>query len=210
MSDPPSHEATLLGIPTRPVLRRPSPYSSQPAPQAPPRATLTLSDRAWSRLSASAADLDYDGHSIYTGTIHYVLALLRANADPLTWADTRPDYLIEDDAPRLAANLPPQWHADPAIDPNPASLIRHTRQVNLAVWTECVPYLLLLADHFGIIPSRTHALTPHTRASSTLEAIGLTFLTPLHPAPLCPHPIDPKRAARLRRKWALDHQTLNY
>jgi hypothetical protein len=68
---------------------------------------ISLSDLAWANIRRDTKRLRYDNRgngdlNSIGGTNAYLAALLKANPTPSSWTDTRPDYLQEEDAPRLA------------------------------------------------------------------------------------------------------------
>jgi hypothetical protein len=199
---PPGH--TLLDLP-----------KNQPTRHSQPRrlyaVTIALSDTAWENIRGQTKRLHYDGNggdlNSIGGVNNYLKHLLEANPLPADWTDTRPDYLQEEDAPRLQADPPqlPLWY----LYDSPADY-RRTRLLNRANWdTNLQPTLLAISHHFLILPP-SHILAERSRASAALEAIGLEYLSPLHPCPANPNP--PKKyygifdRHRSRRQSSLQQQ----
>jgi hypothetical protein len=173
--------------------------------------TIALSDIAWENIRGQTKRLHYDGNggdlNSIGGVNNYLKHLLEANPLPTDWIDTRPDWLTDEDASRLASDPPqlPLWY----LYDSPADY-RRTRLLNRANWdTNLQPTLLALSHHFLILPP-SHILAERSRASAALEAIGLEYLSPLHACPQNPHP--PKKyygifdRHRSRRQSSTDRQ----
>jgi hypothetical protein len=170
---------------------------------------ISLSDLAWANIRRDTKRLRYDNRgngdlNSIGGTNAYLAALLKANPTPNDWVDTRPDYLQEEDAPRLASPQPklPMWSLYDSRED-----YRRGRLLNRANWdTNLQPPLLTLAHHFLISSS----LKERSRASAALEAIGMEYLSPTHPCPQNPQP--PKKyygifdRHRSRRQSSLQQQ----
>jgi hypothetical protein len=185
---------------------------NQPTRSSLPRAIysipIALSDVAWENIRTSTRRLHYDGNggelNSIGGVNNYLKHLLEANPTPSSWTDTRPDYLQEEDASRLAADPPkfPMWSLYDSRED-----YRRGRLLNRANWdTNLQPTLLAISHHFLI----SSALKERSRASAALEAIGLEYLSPTHPCPQNPHP--PKKyfgifdRHRSRRQSSLQQQ----
>jgi hypothetical protein len=199
---PPGH--TLLDLPPN----RPTRHSQ---PRRMYAIAIALSDIAWETIRTNTKRHRYDGNggelNSIGGVNNYLKHLLEANPLPTDWVDTRPDYLQEEDAPRLQSDPPqlPLWY----LYDSPADY-RRTRLLNRANWdTNLQPTLLAISHHFLILPP-SHILAERSRASAALEAIGLTYLTPTHPCPTNPNP--PKKyygifdRHRSRRQSSLQQQ----
>jgi hypothetical protein len=164
---------------------------NQPARRTLPRMVysvgISLSDLAWANIRRETKRLRYDNRgngdlNSIGGTNAYLAALLKANPSPADWTDTRPDYLQEEDAPRLASQPPklPMWSLYDSRED-----YRRGRLLNRANWdTNLQPTLLTLAHHFLI----SSALKERSRASAALEAIGMEYLSSTHPCPQNPQP----------------------
>jgi hypothetical protein len=169
---------------------------------------ISLSQQAWDNFRTQTKRLHYDGNggdlNSVGGVNNYLRHLLAANPTPDDWTDTRPDWLTEEDAPRLASDPPkfPMWSLYDSRED-----YRRGRLLNRANWdTNLQPPLLAISHRFLI----SSALKERSRASAALEAIGLEYLSPTHPCPQNPHP--PKKyygifdRHRSRRQSSLQQQ----
>jgi hypothetical protein len=169
-------------------------FTHTTSPYRPRLQTINLSDIAWQHLQRQTSLNGYEGRGRHHGVTHYLAALLQANPDPTRhWTDTRPPELTTHDAPRLLLKRFPIWGASPTYycPPNTHNPTKPThRNLNYTVYHDkCEPALLQLSNHFLITPLTAQA-TPHSRAASTLEAIGYQYLTPKYPPLYNPNPVN--------------------
>lgn len=170
-----------------------------------------ISDTAWEHLADQRDFYGYAGrggnngqtyNARTTGLSVYLVALFRANPTPQHWTDTRPAHLQAADLARLTHNKFPIWHDEAALNTPPYlghRVARPRRNLNTEDYDAITPAAVTIARHFHITAIMGDQLKPRARVSALLEAIGLRFLTPLHPPA---HNLLPRNEKRSKRKHA--------
>jgi len=134
---------------------------------------ISLSDKAFSGLLEQATNSNYiHGASRNRGLGLYMWTLIKVNAYPHLWTDTRPRVLRDTDLDNLEGGVYPIWdEGDP----------RRMHAFNTPTEEE-VKIILNLAKAFGTIRSKARGGGNRLSAVAILgqfwEAVGLGWLTP--------------------------------
>lgn len=166
------------------------------------QAMIRLSPVAWDNLQVAMHATNYTGRGAKHGLLYYLDALFTSNPTlshaerAACWTDNRPDEYRLADSYKLSHGKFPQWLPGAYAG---RDYTRQQRCVPRAHWDKIVPELLRLADHFFIGPDNSPP-RDRTRATATLEAIGLGYLKPVNSVM---QRAAPKYKQISRRHWEL-------